>query len=432
MGADWRKHVKGWDRPALAGRADLRIRRLVPGGVAGDPIVQIGAIVTRVGTPPPPPRRVLFVLGSCDAVAATDLRVYEDEASLLRGFADFVREANPDLISGYNIIPFDLPYLFDRALEHGPDVLQYVTDVGRLRRDAREGEGTWVPWKHLQPLTELRDQRLSSSAFGDNNWRRFDMVGRVQLDQLVVIRKSHNLNSYKLDAVSAHFMFGSVRAVAAAGERGVRVETSDVRGLVAGDCATLAHGATRGRSRSAGRACAGPGSGGGGGHGRAAGRRRRGHGQRDHRDEGARVLRRARRRRARRGLRAPGGVGGAGHRVRRAGGRRADRWNHAKDDVPPGGSSGCRRAAAPARPARLLHQGRAPASRAVARSSPSRTTWPGNITHVPLSWVTDRGVGVKLFSLLRAGCRRRGYVMPRVYPQDPRENGAAAAPGRRR
>ena len=105
----------------------------------------------------------------------------------------------------------------------------------------------------------------------------------------------------------------------------------------------------------------------------------------------------------------------------------ADRWNHAKDDVPPeeifrlqeGGS------ADRARLARYcikdVHLTVELLGKILAVENNVAF---GNITHVPLSWVTDRGVGVKLFSLLRAGCRKRGYVMPRVYPQDPRENRA--------
>lgn len=34
---------------------------------------------------------------------------------MLEAWAEFVREADPDIITGYNINNFDLPYLLDRA-----------------------------------------------------------------------------------------------------------------------------------------------------------------------------------------------------------------------------------------------------------------------------------------------------------------------------
>lgn len=37
------------------------------------------------------------------------------EAELLRRWLDLLLETDPDLVIGYNIINFDLPYLYDRA-----------------------------------------------------------------------------------------------------------------------------------------------------------------------------------------------------------------------------------------------------------------------------------------------------------------------------
>lgn len=40
---------------------------------------------------------------------------FEDERSLLLRWRDLVLEADPDIIIGYNIVNFDLPYLLNRA-----------------------------------------------------------------------------------------------------------------------------------------------------------------------------------------------------------------------------------------------------------------------------------------------------------------------------
>ena len=40
---------------------------------------------------------------------------FTDEAKLLQAWRDFVEEVDPDVVIGYNIAGFDLPYLIDRA-----------------------------------------------------------------------------------------------------------------------------------------------------------------------------------------------------------------------------------------------------------------------------------------------------------------------------
>ena len=40
---------------------------------------------------------------------------FEDEGALLLRWRDLVLETDPDIIIGYNIVNFDLPYLLNRA-----------------------------------------------------------------------------------------------------------------------------------------------------------------------------------------------------------------------------------------------------------------------------------------------------------------------------
>lgn len=40
---------------------------------------------------------------------------FEAEADLLKRWTSLVLETDPDIITGYNINNFDLPYLFERA-----------------------------------------------------------------------------------------------------------------------------------------------------------------------------------------------------------------------------------------------------------------------------------------------------------------------------
>ena len=50
------------------------------------------------------------------------------------------------------------------------------------------------------------EQRLSSSALGDNILYYLDMHGRVLVDLMKVVQRDHRLDSYKLDNVAEHFI----------------------------------------------------------------------------------------------------------------------------------------------------------------------------------------------------------------------------------
>lgn len=56
---------------------------------------------------------------------------FESERDLLLRWRDLVLEADPDLIIGYNIVNFDLPYLLDRA--KALNISQQFSLWGRMR-----------------------------------------------------------------------------------------------------------------------------------------------------------------------------------------------------------------------------------------------------------------------------------------------------------
>ena len=55
---------------------------------------------------------------------------FDNEANLLKAWRDFVQTVDPDLIIGYNISNFDLPYLLDRAKAIKVEKFPYL---GRLQ-----------------------------------------------------------------------------------------------------------------------------------------------------------------------------------------------------------------------------------------------------------------------------------------------------------
>ena len=91
-------------------------------------------------------------------------------------WAQFLRTCDPDILTGYNIVNFDLPYLLRRA-----EVLQ-VSEfpfLGRLVRNR----------------TKIRNTKMSSSAFGTHESKEFTIDGRVIMDMLQIVTREYKLRS---------------------------------------------------------------------------------------------------------------------------------------------------------------------------------------------------------------------------------------------
>lgn len=112
-----------------------------------DPVIQIASMVTRQGTQrsrhssrhsiltrysgeSKPFIRNVFTLNTCSHIVGSQVLSFHDEAELLNAWQRFVEEVDPDVIIGYNIANFDLPYLIDRAKALKADKLAYL---GRMR-----------------------------------------------------------------------------------------------------------------------------------------------------------------------------------------------------------------------------------------------------------------------------------------------------------
>ncbi|ORZ39935.1 DNA polymerase delta catalytic subunit [Catenaria anguillulae PL171] len=151
-----------------------------------DPVIQIANMVTVQGEKTPFIRNV-FTLGSCAAIVGSDVRSFTTEAEMLQAWSDFVRLCDPDIITGYNVLNFDFPFLLDRA-----DKLKVVRFPYFSRIDAEK--------------VAAKDSRFQSRAFGTRESKQVSMAGRVVLDVFQTISKDHKLRSYSLNAVSAHFL----------------------------------------------------------------------------------------------------------------------------------------------------------------------------------------------------------------------------------
>ncbi|KAI1126385.1 DNA polymerase delta catalytic subunit [Nemania abortiva] len=151
-----------------------------------DPVIQIANYVTRYGESKPFIRNV-FCLDTTSPIVATQILDYDDERDMLRGWKRFLDKVDPDLITGYNISNFDCPYLLDRAKYLKVDGFEYWTRLPKVKSFHKE-------------------TNLSSKQMGNRDTKTTNTNGRLQLDLLQLIQRDHQLRSYTLNSVSAHFL----------------------------------------------------------------------------------------------------------------------------------------------------------------------------------------------------------------------------------
>ncbi|XP_068785695.1 DNA polymerase delta catalytic subunit-like, partial [Struthio camelus] len=151
-----------------------------------DPVIQVAGVVLRQGEREPFVRAV-FALGTCAPILGSQVLCFQREQDLLQAWAEFVRVVDPDIVTGYNIQNFDLPYLLQRAQVLKVDSFPFL---GRVR-----GQRSLV-----------RDASFQSRQLGRRENKMVTMEGRVQFDLLQVLLRDHKLRSYTLNAVSYHFL----------------------------------------------------------------------------------------------------------------------------------------------------------------------------------------------------------------------------------
>ena len=160
----------------------------------GDKVIQIGSTINRYGEENCCLKHIV-TLNTCNPIEGAVVVPCETEEQVLQEWVKFVRELDPDIVTGYNIFGFDFKFIYQRAIEL--DVTDEMGTLGRMKN------------KELY----LEEKNLSSSALGENILTYLSMEGRVQMDLLKVIQKDHKLASYKLDTVAENFISGSISSI---------------------------------------------------------------------------------------------------------------------------------------------------------------------------------------------------------------------------
>ncbi|XP_060705472.1 DNA polymerase delta catalytic subunit isoform X2 [Hemiscyllium ocellatum] len=151
-----------------------------------DPVIQIANMMLRQGEKDPFIRNV-FTLRSCASIVGSQVLCFEKENELLKAWSEFIRVADPDIITGYNIQNFDLPYLINRAQALKVTTFPFLGRIPSIK-------------------SVIRDSSFQSRQMGRRENKVINIEGRVQFDLLQVLLRDYKLRSYTLNAVSFHFL----------------------------------------------------------------------------------------------------------------------------------------------------------------------------------------------------------------------------------
>ena len=152
-----------------------------------DPVIQIANTVTLQGSKTPIIRNV-FVLDTCNPIIGAEVLSFEREEDLLVAWAQFMRKCDPDVLTGYNVQNFDVPYLINRA-------------------KALKIHNKFNYWGRVTASqVKLKESTFQSSAFGKRENFEAAIEGRVMFDVLPYMLRNHKLSSYTLNNVSFEFL----------------------------------------------------------------------------------------------------------------------------------------------------------------------------------------------------------------------------------
>ncbi|EGC38691.1 DNA polymerase delta catalytic subunit [Dictyostelium purpureum] len=151
-----------------------------------DPVIQIANIVKNQGESEPFIKNI-FTLKGCSSIVGAHVISHKCEKDMLKEWRKFLIKVDPDIIIGYNIANFDLPYLISRART------LKIPEFALLSRIKTT-------------ISKIKSTHFSSSNLGTRESKEVSMPGRTQFDLMQAIQRDHKLSSYSLNNVSAHFL----------------------------------------------------------------------------------------------------------------------------------------------------------------------------------------------------------------------------------
>ena len=159
----------------------------VMGGKTSD--VEAQKTVTESDLPKLYDQKIVLVLNTCDPLTDTSdagevhIRQFKDEKELLKYFSRYVQYIDPDIITGYNIKNFDIPYLINRAKYIH---VQGFNNISRVH--------------NFEIILEKKV--FESAQAGRRENIECDIPGRIVIDMLPYMQSNFKLPAYSLNVVA--------------------------------------------------------------------------------------------------------------------------------------------------------------------------------------------------------------------------------------
>jgi DNA polymerase elongation subunit (family B) len=127
-------------------------------------------------------------IGKSDMLEGVKIIECDTETDLLLAFTKLIKEKQPNILMGYNIFTFDIPYMIDRAKFN---FCIYDFDRQGMNKNGHAKEKT-IEW--------------SSSAYKNQCFSFLEAEGRIVVDLLPIVRRDQKLSSYSLKTVASLFL----------------------------------------------------------------------------------------------------------------------------------------------------------------------------------------------------------------------------------
>jgi len=189
--------------------------------VEGDKVIQIGTVFHKYGDEQPYKRHILVIAPQddlpdeeiCDPLDNIEVVPCKDEKSLLLGWKDIMKSEDPDFVTGYNIFGFDFAYMYDRMKTYCQCKGRWCDRWCHLNKFLNLGKINSIYAYHHRNK-KCQEKKQKTMTFGSSDFKRYlHMDGRIIYDLQKEVEKGHNLESYKLDNVAAHFMRGKIKKI---------------------------------------------------------------------------------------------------------------------------------------------------------------------------------------------------------------------------
>ncbi|OUW95976.1 MAG: hypothetical protein CBD97_02170 [Pelagibacteraceae bacterium TMED237] len=153
----------------------------------GDKVFQISCVISQNEEE----TKYLLTLGEPDNTIVgkeTNIINYKTEADLLIGFTTLINKENINVVVGYNILGFDIPYMIARS-KFNSCIFDFDKQGFNKFSHAKEKIIKW-----------------SSSAYKNQEFEFLDAEGRIFVDLLPLVKRDFKFNNYKLKTIAEYFI----------------------------------------------------------------------------------------------------------------------------------------------------------------------------------------------------------------------------------